>query len=186
VTLLRALGVALAGGVVLLLAVYGTGEPGMREVVRWTARSSLLLFCAALATEGRAVSLPGWPGRTQLLRGLALSHFVHAVAVGVLAAQLDGRNLLERSAPVTVLGGALAYLFIFWGVLRPDSRTTSVGLFWIWVVFMVSYGGRALKQPIPFGFAVALLSGAMLARLSSLLARAPSPARESSPARQRS
>jgi hypothetical protein len=116
----------------------------MREVVRWTARSSLLLFCAALATEGRAVSLPGWPGRTQLLRGLALSHFVHAVAVGVLAAQLDGRNLLERSAPVTVLGGALAY------------------------------------------FAVALLSGAMLARLSSLLARAPSPARESSPARQRS
>ena len=182
-SLLKALGIALAGGVLLLLALYGTGEPGVREVVRWTARSSLLLFCAVLVAEGREMTLRGWPGRTPLLRGLALSHLVHALAVAVLAVQLDGRNLLERSAPLTALGGALAYAFIFWGALRPDSRATSAGLFWIWVVFMVSYGGRAVKMPFPFGFAVALLVAAMLVRLSALLVRAPSPARESSPAR---
>lgn len=171
--MLRALAILLAAGVALLLAVYGTGEPGVREVVRWTARSSLLLFCAALATEGRAVRLAGWPGRSQLLRGLALSHGVHAVAVGALAVLLEGRNLLERSSPVAVLGGTLAYVFTFWGALRPDSRVTSIGLAWIWVVFMVSYGTRALRLPMPFAFAVALLVAAMLARLSALVARTP-------------
>jgi hypothetical protein len=176
--MLRALAVVLAAGVLLLLALYGTGEPGVREIVRWTARSSLLLFCAALATEGRVVSLPGWPGRTPILRGLALSHGLHAAAIAVLAVQLDGRNLLERSSPVAVLGGALAYAFIFWGALRPDSRSTSVGLFWVWVVFMVSYGGRAVRLPMPFAFAVALLVAAMLVRLSALLAREPSQDRQ--------
>jgi hypothetical protein len=36
---------------------------------------------------------------------------------------------------------------------------------------MVSYGTRALRLPMPFGFAVALLVLAMLVRLSSLLPR---------------
>jgi hypothetical protein len=178
--MLRLLAVLLAGGVLVLLAVYGTGETGVREIVRWTARSSLMLFCAALATEGRDVRLAGWPGRSRLLRGLALSHGVHAVAVGALAVQLHGANLLERGSPVAVLGGALAYVFIFWGALKPDSRAASFGLFWIWVVFMVSYGTRALRLPLPFAFPVALLLAAMLARLSALLARTPSQARQPS------
>jgi hypothetical protein len=38
---------------------------------------------------------------------------------------------------------------------------------------MVSYGTRALRLPVPFGFAVALLVAAMLARLGALLARTP-------------
>ena len=175
--MLKALAVGLAAGVLVILAVYGTGDPGVREVVRWTARPSLLLFCAALATEGRRVSLGGWPGRAQLLRGLALSHGVHALAVTALAVQLHGQNLLERSSPVAVLGGALAYVFIFWGALRPDSRATSFGLAWIWVVFMVSYGTRALRLLIPFALPVALLVAAMLARLSALLARTPAETR---------
>ena len=50
---------------------------------------------------------------------------------------------------------------------------TSIGLAWIWVVFMVSYGTRALRLPMPFAFAVALLVAAMLARLSALVARTP-------------
>jgi hypothetical protein len=177
--MLRALAIILAAGVLLLLAVYGAGEAGVREIVRWTARSSLLLFCTVLATEGRTVSLTGWPGRTKLLRGLALSHGVHAVAVAALAVQLDGRNLLERSSLDAVLGGALAYGFIFWGALRPDSRATAVGLFWIWVVFMVSYGTRALRLPMPFAFPVALLVLSMLVRLSALR---PRPARARQPA----
>jgi hypothetical protein len=68
-----------------------------------------------------------------------------------------------------VLGGALAYVFIFWGALRPHSRATSAGLFWIWGVFMVSYGVRALRSPLPFAFAVAMLVLAMLVRLSGLV-----------------
>jgi len=44
-------------------------------------------------------------------------------------------------------------------------------------VFMVSYGTRALRLPIPFALPVALLVAAMLARLSALLARTPAEAR---------
>jgi hypothetical protein len=91
----------------------------------------------------------------------------------VRAAQIEcytgGRNLIERSSPIDILGSALAYVFIFWGALRPRSRLVSFGLFWIWGVFLVSYGTRALRRPLPFGFAVALLAVGMLVRLSSLL-----------------
>jgi hypothetical protein len=94
---------------------------------------------------------------------------VHAAAVATLAVYTSGRNLLERSSPIDVLGGALAYVFIFWGALKPRSRVVSFGLFWIWGVFLVSYGTRALRMLVPFGFAVALLAVAMLVRLASLL-----------------
>ena len=77
--------------------------------------------------------------------------------------------LLGSSSPIDVLGGAVAYVAMFLGALRPRSRLASLGLFWIWGVFLVSYGTRALRMPVPFGFAVALLAVAMLVRLSSLL-----------------
>ena len=104
-----------------------------------------------------------------MLRSLALSHSVHALAVAALALHLGGRNLLERNAPVDVLGGALAYVVIFFGALRPHSRVTSAGLFWVWGVFMVSYGTRALRWPVPFAVPVAMLVLAMLVRFSGLI-----------------
>jgi hypothetical protein len=66
---------------------------------------------------------------------------VHALAIVALVLLTDGRNLVERSEPIAVLGGALAYLFLFWGALFPRSRVTSLG------------------------FAVLLLVAAMLTRL---------------------
>ncbi len=162
--MLKYLAVLLAAGVAALVAVHGAGEPGVREIIRWTARTSLLLLCAALAAEGLAIRLPAQVSRSELLRGLALSHGVHGLAVAVLAVQLDGQNLLERGSPVAVLGGVLAYVFIFFGALRPHARLTSAGLVWIWGVFMVSYGTRALRVPVPYGFAVGLLALAMVLR----------------------
>jgi hypothetical protein len=156
-------------GVAVLLLAYGTAEPGIREVVRWTARSSLCLLCLALIADGVRGRFFGWRHWAELLRSLALSHTVHAAAVATLTVYTSGRNLLERSSPIDILGGALAYVFIFWGALRPRSRLVSLGLFWVWGVFLVSYGTRALRMPLPFGFAVALLAVAMLVRLSSLL-----------------
>jgi hypothetical protein len=150
-------------GVGAILLIYGAGEDGVREVIRWTARTSLCLLCLAMAAYGiRGRDWSHWAG---ILRSLALSHTVHAGAVGTLAVFTGGNNLLERSAPVDVLGGALAYAFIFWGALEPGSRLVPTGLFWIWSVFLVSYGTRAIEKPIPFAFAVALLAAAMLVRL---------------------
>jgi hypothetical protein len=166
---LKTLAGLVVGGAILLLVVYGAREDGAREVIRWTARSSLFLLCAVLATEGsrRALS-PRWH-RPVLLGSLAVSHTVHALAIVALAVQTDGRNLLERSSPLNVFGGALAYGFIYWGALKPDSRLTSAGLVWIWGVFMFGYGVRALRMPLPYGFAVALLLAAMALRAGASL-----------------
>ncbi len=156
-------------GTLLLLAswaLYGLADPEVGHVVRSTARSSLLLFCGALVAEG-GLALREF--RTALLRGLAVSHGVHLLFVVVLAAQTAGGSLETRSSPLELAGGALAYGFIFWGAWRPETRAASAGLLWIWIVFMVAYGSRALQSPWPFGLAVALLAGAMLARLRPLL-----------------
>jgi hypothetical protein len=159
---------ALAAGVALLVLLHGPGEPGVREVIRWTARASLLLACTALVAEGRPAWLPAWASRSQLLRGLALSHTVHVAAILALAVLVDGQNLVERSALVTVVGGALAYAAIYWGAYRPHSRLASAGLVWVWVAFMVSYVPRAVQEPWPFAAAVALLLAALVVRLSAL------------------
>jgi hypothetical protein len=156
-TALATLAVGMTSSVVLLLAVHGVHEAGVREVIRWTARSSLVFLCAALVTEGRTWRLPPWWRRPVLLRSLAVSHTLHALAIATLAVLIDGRNLLERSSAINIFGGALAYAFIFWGALHPQSRLTSAGLVWIWGVFLFGYGVRALRMPLPYGFAVGLL-----------------------------
>jgi hypothetical protein len=154
---LRTLAGSMAIGVILLLAACGAGADGVREIIRWTARSSLFFLCAALVTEGRTWRLSAWWQRPVLLRSLAVSHTLHALAIATLAVQTAGENLLARSAPLNVFGGALAYAFIYWGALKPYSRVTSAGLVWIWGVFMFSYGVRAVRMPLPYAFAVGLL-----------------------------
>jgi hypothetical protein len=172
---LKWFGGLLLAGLLTLLLVYGTGETGVRQVVRWTARCSVCLLCLALAADGIKGTFFGWRHWAEVLRSLALSHGVHLVAVMMLALYTGGRNLIERGSPVLLLGGAIAYAFIFWGAFRPEFRVVSFGLIWIWAVFLVSYGTRAMRMPWPFAFPVALLVIAMLVRLASLLK--PSPAR---------
>jgi hypothetical protein len=164
----RHVAAGLVAGAGLLLLLHGAGEEAARAIIRWTARCSLLFLCAAMAAEGLRARLPAWGSRQELLRSLALSHTVHALAIFALALLTDGRNLVERSEPIAVLGGALAYVFLFWGALFPRSRVTSLGLFWIWGVFMLGFGTRALRMPLPYGFAVVLLVAAMLTRLWAL------------------
>jgi hypothetical protein len=159
----------LTTGTFVLIALYGAHEDGVREIIRWTARSSLVFLCAALVTERWRRPVSPWRQRPVLLGSLAVSHTIHALAIVTLAAQTDGRNLLERSSPLNVFGGALAYGFIYWGALKPDSRLTSAGLVWIWGVFMFGYGTRALRMPVPYGFAVGLLLIVMALRAAASL-----------------
>jgi hypothetical protein len=166
---LKAVLALLTTGVVVLIALYGAREDGAREVIRWTARSSLFFLCAALVTEGRRRPLSPWWQRPVLLGSLAVSHTLHALAIVTLAVQTDGRNLLERSSPLNVFGGALAYGFIYWGALKPYSRVTSAGLVWIWGVFMFGYGTRALRMPLPYGLAVGLLLVVLAIRAAAAL-----------------
>jgi hypothetical protein len=122
----------------------------------------------AVAGEGLKGTSFGWRHRTDLLRGLALSHGLHAVAILALAWFTSGQNLMDRASVIDVLGGLLAYVFIAWGAFRPHSTVVSFGLFWIWIVFLVSYGTRAMRMPWPYGLPLALLALTLAARAGAL------------------
>jgi hypothetical protein len=160
---------ATAAAVLILSAIVlldsGFGESGVERVVRWTARSSLVLFCAGFAAP--VLPAGAWLARSRsgLLAALASSHGLHAVAIAVLALLSGGRNLDERASPALIVGGLLAYAAIAWAALRPDHKLTGPGLLWVGVVFAVAYVPRALRSPVPFVVPVALLVTAMAARL---------------------
>lgn len=122
-------------------------ESTIRVVVRLTARTSLLLFL--LAFTGAALKTL-WPGgwserlasrRVAFLRGLAASHLAHFASIVALDGVTQGQAL--RNQPWAALaGGALAYLFILAMAGWPmESRLNTVGMYYVWVIFLASYAG---------------------------------------------
>jgi hypothetical protein len=75
----------------------------------------------------------------------------------------SGENIAERG-PVVVAGGALGYVAIGIAAVRPESRVTHFGLYWVWFVFFFAYLPRALQSPFVFGPAIALLLASLLLR----------------------
>lgn len=161
---------------VLILAGRGVEEPGVRELIRWTARTSLVFFSAAFAGPAAGAWLAR--RRDAWLKGLALSHAIHGLAVASLAVLTRGANLLERASVENVVGGLGAYVFIAVGAFRPQSPVLAWGLYWVWAVFVVGYLGRALRAPAVFGPAIALLVVVLILRLAGSLSRAPRPLAE--------
>ena len=96
----------------LVLVLQGIGEPGVRELVRWTARASFLIFLVAFATP--FFSSASWLARNRhgILVTLAISFGIHALAVGWLGIHTHGVNLIERSSAFDVVAGLGAYSFL--------------------------------------------------------------------------
>lgn len=148
-----------------LLLVHGDFSlSALRQVVRWTAQASLLLFCTAFA----ASSLHRlWP--SELSRGLlthrrqiglafAFSHGVHAAALVAFARLAPAQFHEVTDAGMFVFGG-LAYLFIIAMAATSFDRTAAwlgprawrllhqLGAYDIWLTFLVAEGKRALHDP---------------------------------------
>ncbi|WP_411340860.1 ferric reductase-like transmembrane domain-containing protein [Sphingopyxis sp. J-6] len=176
-TLLIVLMAALVVMSALVLSLAGTGVDGIRMLIRATARSSLLLFIAAF-TASASVRL--WPApmtrwtirnRRWIGLGFAFSHLVHLIAILWLFGTHDG----QPPPPVTTLvGGGIAYVFIallaatsFDGAVRKLGarnwkRLHTAGVWYIWLIFMVSYGGRAAVDPFYWPPALLLIAAAGL------------------------
>lgn len=180
--------VALTGGILVAASLALTlwqPDPveSVRQIVRLTARSSLLLFLLAYTASALATLAPSgfsrWQGGNRRWLGLsfALSHALHGIAVVALAT-LDPVLFWTLTNPANLAGGGLAYGFIAlmaatsWdGAVRRLGRRRwsllhTVGLHYIWLVFLVSYGKRVAETP---GYAVflALLLGALALRILS-------------------
>jgi sulfoxide reductase heme-binding subunit YedZ len=178
--------IAISGALLVLfglqLAFYGTGEEGIRVVVRGTARTSVVLFALAFGASSLR-SFWRTPATRWLLANrryigvsYAVSHVIHALALAALyPASEDFRSGLNA---VTLVGGGLAYVFtLAMAFTSSDAAVAALGLsrwrllhtiggWYIWLIFTQSYLPRAIQMPayIP---AAALLIALAAARLAS-------------------
>ena len=156
-------------------------ETSVRLVIRITARISLLLFLGAFAGPALALLRPA--GRTRwlerqrgrLLVGLAASHTAHLGAIAALATVTHGGSLRQPGMAVTILGGGVAYLFIY--AMAATARTWSshgrlhtIGMYYVWLIFFLSYGLGTFQSLFYLLFALLLLA-ALIVRLCAKPAR---------------
>lgn len=161
---------------------------GVRQVIRLTARTSLLCFVLLYVAAPLAARWPTGSTRALLQRrralglGLALSHGLHLAAI-IAFAQLDPQTYTAaRAAPAP---GAVAYAFIVAMALTSSDAAVRwlgpqrwkwlhrIGTHYLWLSFLITFGKRI---PLNAGYAlpVALLLAALALRLWP---RAPQAAR---------
>jgi sulfoxide reductase heme-binding subunit YedZ len=172
---------------VALLFLYGTGESGLRSVVRGTARTSALLFTLAFVSRPlrtlRRTRASLWLTRHEpfVFASFAASHVFHAAALFALAFVTGGDSLEGRGS--TLIFGGLAYAFTFaiaassfgsraaWVESHAGARVLrAVGLYLIWSIFMLSFTGRAVQSGVYVPVAVVFLA-ALALRIVAAIAR---------------
>ncbi|MFT4120078.1 hypothetical protein [Bradyrhizobium sp.] len=168
---------------------------GVRMVIRFTARSSLLLFCLAFGASALARLWPNawtrWQRRNRRSLGLsfAVSHAIHAAAI-VAFARMDPAGFAERTSAASFIFGGLGYAFIIAMSATSFDRTAAligprawralhlVGGYYLWFQFMVSFGKRVPAMPLYAAFLIPLLAVMVL----RLIAMASDPVRQAAAA----
>jgi methionine sulfoxide reductase heme-binding subunit len=167
----------------MTLATTGVDEEGIRAVIRLTARTSIVLFLLAF-TASAAWRLWGarWTrwllvNRRYLGLSFAASHFLHLLAIVVLARWFPERFWGGTSVSTIVVGG-IGYVFVAlmaatsndasvaWLGARRWKALHTVGAYWLWQVFLLTYALSIPRSPwhvVP----VALLLGAWGLRLAA-------------------
>src|SRR6478609_2688518 len=90
---------------------------GMRMVIRFTARSSLLLFCLAFSAAALAQLWPNawtrWQRRNRRYLGLSFvaSHAIHAIAIAMFA-RMDPAGFAAATSAASYIFGGIGYTFI--------------------------------------------------------------------------
>jgi methionine sulfoxide reductase heme-binding subunit len=159
---------------------------GVRMVIRFTARSSLLLFCLAFSAAALARLWPNgwtrWQRRNRRYLGLsfAASHCVHAVAI-IAFAKMDPVGFAAATSAASYLFGGIGYAVIIAmaatsfepaaELLGPRAwrALQLIGGYYLWFQFMVSFGKRVPAMPLYAAFLVPLLA-VMVLRLIAMAA----------------
>jgi methionine sulfoxide reductase heme-binding subunit len=159
---------------------------GVRMVIRFTARTSLVLFCLAFSAAALARLYPSggtrWLRRNRRALGVsfAASHGLHAIAIGAFAA-MDPTGFAAATSLASYVFGGIGYCFIIAMTATSFDRTAAaigprafrtlhlVGGYYLWLQFMVSFGKRIPDMPIYALFLIPLL--AVLALRLAAMAR---------------
>jgi DMSO/TMAO reductase YedYZ heme-binding membrane subunit len=148
---------------------------GVRMVIRFTARSSLLLFCLAFSAAALARLWPNawtrWQRRNRRYLGLsfAASHAIHAVAI-VAFAKMDPTGFAEATSAASYIFGGIGYAVIIAMSATSFDRTAALlgphawralhltGGYYLWFQFIVSFGKRVPAMPVYAAFLIPLLA----------------------------
>ncbi|MBR0825777.1 hypothetical protein JQ596_09530 [Bradyrhizobium manausense] len=148
---------------------------GVRMVIRFTARSSLALFCLAFSAAALARLWPTawthWQRRNRRYLGLAFaaSHAIHAVAI-VAFANIDPAGFAAATSAASYIFGGLGYAFIIAMAATSFDRTAQMlgprawqtlhltGGYYLLFQFTVSFGKRVADMPLYALFLIPLLT----------------------------
>ena len=163
---------------------------GVRMVIRFTARTSLLLFCLAFSAAALAQLRPNawtrWLRRNRRTLGVtfAVSHGIHAVAIICFAAMAPADYMAATSAASYIFGG-IGYAFIIAMAATSFDRSAAAlgprawrilhltGGYYLWLQFMVSFGKRIPGMPLYTLFLIPLLALMALRLIAMASARTP-------------
>jgi len=147
---------------------------GVRMVIRFTARTSLLFFCLAFSAAALARLYPNawtrWQRRNRRALGVtfAASHGLHAIAIGLFAA-MDPAGFAAATSLASYLFGGIGYALIIAMTATSFDRTAAAigprawrllhlcGGYYLWLQFMVSFGKRIPAMPLYGLFLIPLL-----------------------------
>jgi len=191
-TFTLAVAAAIASLTVAILCVGGTGAAAIGLALRVTARASFALFAAAFTASATRRLWPSrltrWQRRNRRYLGVAFaaSHAIHGALIIALAT-LQPEQFHDHTRMTNPIPGTIGYALILamavtsfdrpaaWLGRRAWNVLHTVGSFYVWGVFLVSFLGRALRMPgywLPVGLAVA----AMVLRVVAWRAGRGSPA----------
>jgi sulfoxide reductase heme-binding subunit YedZ len=163
---------------------------GVRMVVRFTARTSLLFFCLAFSAAALARLWPNawtrWQRRNRRYLGVtfAASHGLHLIAI-VLFANMAPSDFAAATSAATYIFGSIGYAFIILMAATSFDRTAAMigprawrilhltGGYYLWFQFMVSFGKRVPGMPLYSVFLIPLLAVMALRLIAMASARTP-------------
>lgn len=171
----------------LILFANGINEAGYRMAIRFTARSScvlfLLAFCASSLRQLSSTPLTNWILRNRRYLGLsmAISHGFHALAIAGVAI-LTSENMVRDNH-----GANLGYMFIILMTITSFKRPAAilgrrnwqtlhtVGIYYLWLSFMVAFSEKLVESWPFYTPWVLILISALILRLTALVKRVENP-----------
>jgi methionine sulfoxide reductase heme-binding subunit len=173
---LFALLTAILTGLCLWIAAMRSFEvEGVRMVVRFTARTSLLFFCLAYGAAALARLWPnGWTrwlrrNRRQLGITFATSHALHALAI-VRFAAMDPAGFAAATNLASYVFGIIGYAIIIALTATSFDRTAAAigprawrmlhlfGGYYLWAQFVIAFGKRIPAMPLYILFLIPLFA----------------------------
>ncbi|KJC61211.1 hypothetical protein UP10_10100 [Bradyrhizobium sp. LTSPM299] len=166
---------------------------GVRMVIRFTARTSLLFFCFAFSAASLAYLRPNawtrWQRRNRRTLGatFAASHTIHAVAI-IWFAAIDPAGFAGATSAASYIFGGIGYGFIIALTATSFDPTAAMlgprawrvlhltGGYYLLLQFTVSFGKRIPEMPLYALFLIPLAAVFALRMVSMASRPAPRPA----------